>query len=139
MPAFSLGFPVASQIKGPHADPSLQQSLHYIPIPLRVLTYAVNCSYPGELVRASVNSEKQSEPVRALQVTCLFCNLGFHMVPHIDNDVLSEFLSRSEKAGHGYQTMINQALREYLSTEEKRIDESVLRKVIREELKRATQ
>ncbi|MBW2139081.1 MAG: BrnA antitoxin family protein [Deltaproteobacteria bacterium] len=54
----------------------------------------------------------------------------------IDNDVLEEFRARADKAGYGYQTMINEALRHHLAKQEKPIDESVLRKVIREELQR---
>ncbi len=56
---------------------------------------------------------------------------------YIDNDVLEEFRSRAEKVGYGYQTMINEALRNYLARQEKPVDEAVLRKVIREELQRA--
>jgi len=56
---------------------------------------------------------------------------------YIDNGVLGEFRARAEKAGYGYQTMINEALRGHLARQEKPVDEAVLRKVIREELKRA--
>jgi hypothetical protein len=38
---------------------------------------------------------------------------------------------------HGYQTMINEALRLYLGKPTKSIDETTLRHVLREELKRA--
>ena len=55
---------------------------------------------------------------------------------YIDNDLLEEFRARSDKAGYGYQTMINEALRHHLDKEEKPVNEAVLRKVIREELKR---
>ena len=53
---------------------------------------------------------------------------------YIDNDILEAFRAESDAGGHGYQTLINAALREYL--ERKRgIDlEGLLRKVIREEL-----
>ena len=33
---------------------------------------------------------------------------------YIDNDVLEEFRDRSDESGKGYQTMMNEALREYL-------------------------
>ena len=57
---------------------------------------------------------------------------------YIDNDVLERFRSRADSAGYGYQTMINEALREYLNKpQESSLDESTLRKVVREELKRA--
>lgn len=54
---------------------------------------------------------------------------------YIDDAVLEEFRSRAEKAGSGYQTMMNDALRVYLAeTEDRPLTESVLRRVIREEL-----
>jgi hypothetical protein len=53
----------------------------------------------------------------------------------IDDSVLAEFRTRAEKAGTGYQTMINEALRTFLSARaEEPVTESVLRQVIREEL-----
>lgn len=56
---------------------------------------------------------------------------------YIDDAVLEEFRSRAEKAGTGYQTMMNDALKAYLAdTEERPLTESVLRRVIREELPR---
>jgi uncharacterized protein (DUF4415 family) len=54
----------------------------------------------------------------------------------LDNDVIEEFRERADAAGHGYQTMINQALREYLNKKPEPINEAVLRKVLREELER---
>ena len=53
---------------------------------------------------------------------------------YIDDDVLEEFRERADEAGSGYQTMMNQALREYLSRSTTPVDESTLRRVIREEL-----
>jgi len=55
---------------------------------------------------------------------------------YIDNDILDDFRVRSENAGYGYQTMINEALREYLAKSGKPLDETVIRQVIREELDR---
>ena len=57
---------------------------------------------------------------------------------YLDNDVLEEFRERADAEGHGYQTMINLALREYLNKKQEPIDEAVLRKVVREELERVT-
>ena len=34
---------------------------------------------------------------------------------YIDDEVLEAFRQRAEQQGHGYQTMMNQALREYLA------------------------
>lgn len=53
---------------------------------------------------------------------------------YLDNDVLNEFKKRADKAGTGYQTMINQALGEFLSKNRKPIDEIMLRRILREEL-----
>ena len=52
----------------------------------------------------------------------------------IDNSVLDEFRARAEKLGTGYQTMMNQALREYLALSHVSLDEATLRRVLREEL-----
>lgn len=51
----------------------------------------------------------------------------------LDNDILSEFRARAKKEGLGYQTLINQALK--ASTGSHALNEEVLRKIIREELK----
>lgn len=53
---------------------------------------------------------------------------------HIDNAVLAEFRARAEKAGTGYQTMMNEALKAYLSKADSPVTEAVLRRVIREEV-----
>ena len=50
----------------------------------------------------------------------------------IDNSVLDAFRSRAEKAGTGYQTMMNDALRVYLSEADQPITEKMLRQVLRE-------
>ncbi len=56
---------------------------------------------------------------------------------YVDNEVLEEFRARADAAGYGYQTMINEVLRQHLDKGQKPVDERVLRQVIREELKRA--
>ena len=56
---------------------------------------------------------------------------------YLDTEVLEEFRKRADAAGYGYQTMINEALRQQLAQSEKPVTESALRQVIREELKRA--
>ena len=53
----------------------------------------------------------------------------------IDNAVLDEFRARAEKAGTGYQTMMNEALREYVERRRENIEETI-RRVIREEMPR---
>jgi hypothetical protein len=52
----------------------------------------------------------------------------------IDNAVLTEFRARAEKSGTGYQTMMNDALRAYLSQAEQPVTEQVLRHVLRQEM-----
>jgi len=54
---------------------------------------------------------------------------------YIDNDVLEEFRKRADEAGRGYQTMMNEALRQYLGKAASPLDESTLRRILREELK----
>jgi uncharacterized protein (DUF4415 family) len=53
----------------------------------------------------------------------------------IDNDVLEAFRQRSDESGKGYQTMMNDALREYLEKSPHPVDETTLRRILREELK----
>lgn len=55
---------------------------------------------------------------------------------YLDTDILENFRERADKEGYGYQTMINDALREYLSKSSKTLEENVIRQVIREELAR---
>ena len=55
---------------------------------------------------------------------------------YLDSDVIEEFRVRADQAGYGYQTMINEALRQYLEKSEKPLNEEVIRQVIREELDR---
>jgi triphosphoribosyl-dephospho-CoA synthetase len=52
----------------------------------------------------------------------------------IDNSVLAEFRARAEKAGSGYQTMMNEALRTYLSQIEQPLTERALRQILRQEM-----
>jgi len=57
----------------------------------------------------------------------------------IDTDVLNWFRQRVHEAGGGsYQTLINDALREYMQYRDEML-ESILRKVIREELQTGAQ
>ena len=56
---------------------------------------------------------------------------------YIDDDVLEQFRERADEAGHGYQTLINDALKQFLSKSQQLVNESVLRRVVREELERS--
>lgn len=55
---------------------------------------------------------------------------------YLDNDLLEEFRARAERLGKGYQTLINEALRNCVA-EDSTINPKMLRKILREELKRA--
>lgn len=55
---------------------------------------------------------------------------------HIDTEVLDAFRTRASAEGKGYQTLINDALRQVVCSSEPLTIEAV-RKVIREELKAA--
>ena len=55
----------------------------------------------------------------------------------IDDDILEWFRGEVEAAGGGnYQTLINQALREYVRQQQQPLEE-ILRRVVREELQNA--
>ena len=47
----------------------------------------------------------------------------------IDNAVLEEFRARAARAGTGYQTIMNEALRRYLSEADQPVTEKMLRQV----------
>jgi hypothetical protein len=56
---------------------------------------------------------------------------------HIDNIVLEAFRSLAEKKGIGYQTKMNEALREYLSSSlPQPVTKEEVREVLREEMPR---
>ena len=53
---------------------------------------------------------------------------------YLDDEVLQQFRSQSEKTGKGYQTLINEALRACSGLSEKPLTAEVVRKIVREEL-----
>lgn len=56
----------------------------------------------------------------------------------LDDDIIDWFKNQADAVGGGnYQTLINQALREYMAHKREPLEE-VLRRVVREELKRAS-
>ena len=56
----------------------------------------------------------------------------------LDGDIVEFFKQQVHKAAGGnYQTMINDALREYLAKRQEPMNEETLRRVIREELRAA--
>lgn len=48
--------------------------------------------------------------------------------------MLDAFRTRAEKAGTGYQTMMNEALRQYLAETAQPVTEKMLRQVLRQEM-----
>jgi len=52
----------------------------------------------------------------------------------LDDEIIRRFRALAQKTGKGYQTLINQALKQQLSIEEPRLTATVVRKIIREEL-----
>jgi hypothetical protein len=52
----------------------------------------------------------------------------------IDNVVLDGFRARAERAGTGYQTMMNEALRAYLAESDQPVTEKALRQILRQEM-----
>jgi hypothetical protein len=52
----------------------------------------------------------------------------------IDDAVLDEFRARAERAGAGYQTMMNDALRTYLAESDRLLTEKALRQILRQEM-----
>ena len=55
---------------------------------------------------------------------------------YLDNPVLDAFRERADAAGRGYQTMINDALREHLGRSGGRVDAATIRRIVREELRK---
>ncbi len=54
----------------------------------------------------------------------------------VDTDILEWFRDESEREGHGYQTEINQALRNYIR-QDKRSIQDIVRDAVRQELKKS--
>ena len=57
---------------------------------------------------------------------------------YLDNDVIEAYRQMGDDAGRGYQTLINRALRESLANKSIAVDAKTLRRILREELKKAS-
>ena len=57
---------------------------------------------------------------------------------HLDDVVIDAFRVKAEEAGRGYQTLINDALRQHLSSTGKPVDTKTLRRILREELNKTS-
>ena len=56
---------------------------------------------------------------------------------YLDDDVLDAYRAKGDELGRGYQTLINEALRASIDRTTKPIDARTLRRILREELKKA--
>ena len=52
----------------------------------------------------------------------------------LDDEIIRRFRALAQKTGKGYQTLINQALKQQLAIEEPRLTATAVRKIIQEEL-----
>jgi uncharacterized protein (DUF4415 family) len=55
---------------------------------------------------------------------------------YLDEPVPEAFGDRADADGGGYQTMINEALREHLGRSRESVDASMIRRIVREELRK---
>jgi len=54
---------------------------------------------------------------------------------YLDDHVIAAFRDRADAEGRGYQTMINEALREYLGHSREPVSADMIRRIVREELR----
>ena len=55
---------------------------------------------------------------------------------YLDDQVIEAFRDRADGSGRGYQTMINEALRDTLGRSGDRVDADTIRRIVREELRK---
>jgi len=55
---------------------------------------------------------------------------------YLDDDIIEAFREKGNELGRGYQTLINDTLREIISKSDSAVDAKTLRRIIREELKK---
>jgi len=53
---------------------------------------------------------------------------------YLDDAILGQFKSESQRTGKGYQTLINDALRAHLNAQDKPLTAAQVRRIVREEL-----
>jgi uncharacterized protein (DUF4415 family) len=56
---------------------------------------------------------------------------------YLDDDVIEAYRKKGDKVGRGYQTLINETLRETLVKKSVAVDAKTLRRILREELRKA--
>ena len=57
---------------------------------------------------------------------------------YLDDDVLESYRQRADESGRGYQTLINDALRQTLTKQPNAVDAKTLRRILREELEKVS-
>jgi uncharacterized protein (DUF4415 family) len=55
---------------------------------------------------------------------------------YIDDDILEAYRKKGDELGRGYQTLINETLRESLDNRAIPVDARTIRRIVREELKK---
>jgi len=55
---------------------------------------------------------------------------------YLDDQVLEAFRARADATGRGYQTMINEALREHIGRSSQSVTAETIRRIVREEVRR---
>jgi uncharacterized protein (DUF4415 family) len=55
----------------------------------------------------------------------------------LDDDILDAYRHKGDAVGRGYQTLINEALRQSIDQEKVAVDAKTLRRILREELRKA--
>mgnify|MGYP001549132954 FL=1 len=55
---------------------------------------------------------------------------------YLDDDVIEAYRKMVDARGRGYQTLINEALRETIGTSQRPVDAKTIRRILREELKK---
>ena len=56
---------------------------------------------------------------------------------YLDDEVLDAYRRKGDAVGRGYQTLINEALRQSIDQEKVAVDAKTLRRILREELRKA--
>ena len=56
---------------------------------------------------------------------------------YLDDDILDAYRRKCDEVGRGYQTLINEALRQSISPKSAAVDVKTLRRILREALKKA--
>jgi hypothetical protein len=56
---------------------------------------------------------------------------------YLDDDILDAYRQKGDDAGRGYQTLINELLRQSIDKDSTALDAKTLRRILREELRKA--